>query len=427
MKKLLAALAVSVLGIATVALVQLATNDNVSAVPADTCIKDRGIQYMQGQDRARVEVKLDPGCGTRKLVMKTWYAKSLDDGTQEFHDTQYLMDVGEVVRLTPQSPWTFVKVQIDDKSCFHQIDLVDVTNGDNDGDNKIVTALVGGTKDCRPVPEMSCVDFGVAKGSNRTVTVNKFVYTAKNATLKNVSINWGDNTPATNDVTPIGQTHQFAADGTYNMLATLTFTHRNRVGNIVEKTKTCPASVTFTTEQQAPTYKCEVLNITATKDRKVTISDFKTAVTNGAVYKRAVITWGDGSTTNVTNNAVGQTHTYAKDGSYAISATAYFTVNGQEVAAPQSVGCRKNVTFNPDQPPVVDITVCELSTKKTITIKQSEYDASKHTTDFSKCVVTTAPPTELPNTGPGAIAAIFAGVSSLAGAAHWFFMNRRLG
>lgn len=66
------------------------------------------------------------------------------------------------------------------------------------------------------------------------------------------------------------------------------------------------------------------------------------------------------------------------------------------------------------KPPVPgEITVCELSSKKVINIKETEFDASKHTKDLSKCDVTPTTPTELPRTGAtglvGLVAAVLTG------------------
>lgn len=84
---------------------------------------------------------------------------------------------------------------------------------------------------------------------------------------------------------------------------------------------------------------------------------------------------------------------------------------------------------------VKQIKVCELSTKKLITINEKDFDGGKHSKDLTKCDVTpvtppvtpeapktpVAPvptPTVLPNTGAGAIAGIFAATSAVGAIAH---------
>lgn len=139
---------------------------------------------------------------------------------------------------------------------------------------------------------------------------------------------------------------------------------------------------------QTPTYVCELLKIEKTTGRTIKISDFKTSQTNGATFKNVVINWGDNTTPLTTNNAVGQTHTYAADGTYNIVATATFTVNGQDKTA-TSKSCEASVTFGtPTTPP------------------------------------TTTPPTTLPNTGASDIIGIFAAVTVAGAVAHRYFYGR---
>jgi hypothetical protein len=101
-----------------------------------------------------------------------------------------------------------------------------------------------------------------------------------------------------------------------------------------------------------PAYTCDAFNITADVNRTVKVSTFTTTAINGATFKNADVNWGDNSAVLTTANVVGQTHKYDKDGTYTVTATARFTVNGQDVTA-SSPGCVKQVTFKEDQPPKV--------------------------------------------------------------------------
>jgi hypothetical protein len=80
-----------------------------------------------------------------------------------------------------------------------------------------------------PVPPQvtaTCNMFTVLANADRTVTVNQFNYTAVNSSVKNVVINWGDNstnTTLTDTNSVIGQTHQYAANGTYVVSALVDF------------------------------------------------------------------------------------------------------------------------------------------------------------------------------------------------------------
>jgi len=69
-----------------------------------------------------------------------------------------------------------------------------------------------------------------------------------------------------------------------------------------------------------------------------------------------------------------------------------------------------------------EIVVCEIATKKVVTIKETDFDASKHTKDLSKCE-TPVTPTELPQTGAtGGVVAI---VASLLTAAAGYVVTTR--
>ncbi|MGH7240738.1 MAG: hypothetical protein ACREGB_00395, partial [Candidatus Saccharimonadales bacterium] len=135
-----------------------------------------------------------------------------------------------------------------------------------------------------------------------------------------------------------------------------------------------------------PTYSCDQFHVTPGDNRTVTVDTFKTSQSNGATFKNVVINWGDQSQALTTNNAVGQKHTYGANGTYTLTATAHFDVNGQDVATTGS--CTQVVPFTPGTPP-------------------------------------TTPPTQLVNTGAGdvvGIAAVVAVVSAFA----YNLLGRRL-
>jgi len=136
-------------------------------------------------------------------------------------------------------------------------------------------------------------------------------------------------------------------------------------------------------EQKAPAYSCDLFKIEKTTGREIKVTEFKTSQTNGATFKNVVINWGDGSTPLTTNNAVGQKHTFAKDGTYTITATATFTVNGQDKTA-TSQACKAVVTFG-----------------------------AQPTT-----------PTTLPKTGAGDVIGIFTAVTAAGAVAHRYVLGR---
>jgi uncharacterized repeat protein (TIGR01451 family) len=71
------------------------------------------------------------------------------------------------------------------------------------------------------------------------------------------------------------------------------------------------------------------------------------------------------------------------------------------------------------------IKVCDLNSKKIVTINENDFDASKYSKDLSKCNAPVTPPTTLVNTGAGNVAALFVGVAAVATAAYSFVLRRQ--
>ena len=102
----------------------------------------------------------------------------------------------------------------------------------------------------QPQPIYSCdlLDM-TAINTNRTVTINKFNYTAKNgATYKHTVIDWGDGSAKTTTSDVVGQTHSYSKDGSYTVKAVAYFTLSN--GSVVSDESTaCSKTVKFANEQ----------------------------------------------------------------------------------------------------------------------------------------------------------------------------------
>ncbi|MEK7059727.1 MAG: hypothetical protein AAB971_03155 [Patescibacteria group bacterium] len=158
-------------------------------------------------------------------------------------------------------------------------------------------------------------------------------------------------------------------------------------------TTTIVVKMDSTPSPKVPAYTCDAFNITADINRSVKVSTFATTATNGAVFKNAVLNWGDNSTELTTNNVVGQTHQYSADGTYTITATAHFTVDGKDVTA-SGPNCAKSVTFTSNTPP--------------------------------KVTPPSPTPTQLVNTGAGSVASIFAAVTAAGAVAYRIVLTRRL-
>jgi len=145
-------------------------------------------------------------------------------------------------------------------------------------------------------------------------------------------------------------------------------------------------------ETPNPSYSCDAFDVTKGDNRQVTVNTFKVTATNGAKFSRAVIDWGDDSEALTTDKVVGQAHRYDTDGTYTITATAHFTVNGKDVT---DDGCSTTVSFS-----------------------------AQPTTPTTP---STTPPTELSNTGPGQVFGLVALVTIVGAVAHRLFAVRRSG
>jgi uncharacterized repeat protein (TIGR01451 family)/LPXTG-motif cell wall-anchored protein len=247
------------------------------------------------------------------------------------------------------------------------------------------TAITKVTKQCQTEqPQFSCNLLTLTKGDNRTVTAS-VTYTAKNgAAYKSTSFNWGDGKTTSGAAT--SASHSYAKDGTYPIVATVSFTV-----NGVTKTDTgnCKGSVTFKTPPtKTPVFSCDLLNLSQGDNRSVTASVNYTAQ-NGAKFKTATFDWGDGSTPLTTSKTTAS-YTYAKDGTYTVTAKLLFSVNGTDKFAPANEACVKQVTFTTTPTPPV------------------------------------TPPSELPNTGAGNVISLVAGVAAISAIGYRLFLGRKL-
>lgn len=138
---------------------------------------------------------------------------------------------------------------------------------------------------------------------------------------------------------------------------------------------------------------CDLFTVLGQTDRKAVVNQFKYSV-NNATLTKTVIVWGEGSSSTTVTDAtkvIGQSHTYAADGTYHVVATLTFAgTNG--ATAPKPVTCSSDVTFSSTKPPVTP---------------------------------PVTPPTVLPNTGAGSLVGLFAGVSAIGATGYHFFARRR--
>jgi hypothetical protein len=94
----------------------------------------------------------------------------------------------------------------------------------------------------------TCDMLSIIASDNRRVKVSQFKYTSENASVKNVVLNWGDNSPAvtlTNANQVVGQEHTYSANGTYNITAVITFLVNDKEVTSGGAGTACAAQVVF--------------------------------------------------------------------------------------------------------------------------------------------------------------------------------------
>lgn len=138
------------------------------------------------------------------------------------------------------------------------------------------------------------------------------------------------------------------------------------------KPKPVPAAACKSLTATAITRTQYRLNAESTKENGATISNYTFTVKNAA-----------GTTVRTKEKPTDSRYSYTNlpdlgPGTYTASVVVTTSV-GDKTAA----GCNASFTIAP--PADNDIKVCELATKKLITIKESQFDSSKHSKDFADC------------------------------------------
>lgn len=146
------------------------------------------------------------------------------------------------------------------------------------------------------------------------------------------------------------------------------------------------------------------------------VGDTTSVSGNVTVTTPGTLQYVNGSTVRLTGDAA-QTPTSKPDGIATADGVNVGDLNGSTYIRVQfqaKVACE-----TPNQ-----IKVCELATKKIVTINESDFDSAKHTKDLSKCQTTAVQPTTLVNTGAGSVAAIAAGVAAVSAVAYNLVVRR---
>ncbi|TAH33761.1 DUF11 domain-containing protein [Candidatus Saccharibacteria bacterium] len=138
---------------------------------------------------------------------------------------------------------------------------------------------------------------------------------------------------------------------------------------------------------ETPKYSCDLLTVTKGDNRTIKASVAYTATT-GATLKTVTYNFGDNSTP-LTTDKTSVNYTYAKDGTYTVTATLTFRVNDADKTGVTSAACAQTVTFTTTPPPVT-------------------------------------PPSELPSTGAGSVVGIVAAAMAAGTIGYRLFVSRKL-
>lgn len=172
---------------------------------------------------------------------------------------------------------------------------------------------------------------------------------------------------------------------------------------------------------------------------------FRDTLPNGLSYVPGSTTWNNASQKNVKAGDT-LTNSGVNVGSYATKANAWVVFRAK-VAAKDQLACGTNTLVNKgkvntggyaveDTATVTvtktcapnEITVCELATKKIVTIKESDFNSDKYSKDLSKCQETPVVPPELPQTGAAeSIVAVLGLGAVIASVAYYIASRRALG
>jgi hypothetical protein len=107
------------------------------------------------------------------------------------------------------------------------------------------------------------------------------------------------------------------------------------------------AKVSCPTPPAQPVYTCDQLSVSEPATKQIQ-ADVQYTAKNGATFQNVTYNFGDGSTPLTTTNT-STTYTYAQYGTYNVTATVAFEVNGSSQTA-TSANCAKTVSFTTPAP-----------------------------------------------------------------------------
>jgi hypothetical protein len=184
-----------------------------------------------------------------------------------------------------------------------------------------------------------------------------------------------------------------------------------------------------------PDVSCTQLDVIKSDDRQVAVSNFTYKAVHATLH-HVDINWGDytpvqtyaGNPMNVAH------HPFAADGEYLITATPYFSYTNKfgNLKVKAAPACTATVKFTPKTTPGEQI-VCDLTTKKIVTIPEGPFDTAKYSKNLKDCETPETPkhpptpktPKELPHTGLGSLMSIIGAGALTASTGYWLTSRRR--
>jgi len=352
----------------------------------------------------------------------------------------------------------------DDLKCGNN-SLVNKVHLSSGGYFKEDDATVTVKTECTPPPvvvKYTCDSLAI-KALSRTQFQFTTKYSVENATFKSVTYTIKDASGKTVDTkTSASATLNYtqATAGKYTVQAVVTVSVNGQDKTITSDA--CKGAFEVPKPPVVVKYTCDSLTV---KVLTRTEFQFTTKYTvENATFKSVAYTIKDASGKVVdtkTSTAATLNYTQSTAGKYTVTAIVTVTVNGQDKTvtsdackgafevpkAPKDIPVcdlatktiitikesdfdakKHSRTLSDCTPPVETMVVCELATKNIKTINKSEYDESKYSTDQTKCAETPVTPPELPHTGAGENIVAILGLGSLvAGVAYYIASRRALG
>lgn len=191
-----------------------------------------------------------------------------------------------------------------------------------------------------------------------------------------------------------------------------------------------------------PKYACTGLTVSKLSDNQYKFETTYSAENAEFMSVSYAVSGPDGTST-VTGSPNTAEYTASTPGEYTVEATVTFTVAGKQVTA-TGPACKSG--FEIPTPPPSKIIVCELSTKKVISIDEDQFNPQLHSKNLKDCdekcpipgkehlpknspdcVTPPAPtPVELPKTGAGDLVSAGVGLAAMGVSAYYYAASRRL-